>query len=247
MKSSLSPLVSLYQCAERLDRPRQGRPANTVHCPAISGCSMDVNRSPSASARPRHSSAAARALIGSPPDGGSDCLTQRGFAQGLAIVGRPGQIGGLGKVDSGCLRGVAYDQHGACVERCGDQRGVVELPRDRQCALRWIQAAGGRRQPRREGALVRPPRAPRPAGATSGAGRVGDGGVEQRQSVAEASTRDPKRLQRRREPQRRLDVGVFATPRERRPQIVDLDVGPVDQPLDAATRMSEPRSAAVSV
>jgi hypothetical protein len=53
---------------------------------------------------------------------------------------------------------------------------------------------------------------------------VGQGGVEPGQPFPEAP-RLPQRLQRGRQRQGQLDVGVFPAPRERGAQVVDLGVG----------------------
>ncbi len=54
---------------------------------------------------------------------------------------------------------------------------------------------------------------------------IGEGGVEPGQPFPEAAPRLPQRLQRGRQRQRQLDVGVFPAPPERGAQVVDLDVG----------------------
>ena len=54
---------------------------------------------------------------------------------------------------------------------------------------------------------------------------IGQGGVEPGQPFPEAAPREPQRLQRGRQRQRQLDVGVFPAPPERGAQVVDLDFG----------------------
>ena len=55
--------------------------------------------------------------------------------------------------------------------------------------------------------------------------QVGEGSVEPGQPFPDAAPCEPQRLQRRRQRQRELDIGVFAAPRERGAQVVDLGVG----------------------
>jgi hypothetical protein len=55
-----------------------------------------------------------------------------------------------------------------------------------------------------------------------------------------AAPRQPHRLQHRREPQREFDIGMFATPRKRRPQVLDLDFGLLDRAAIVSTRSPLP-------
>jgi hypothetical protein len=63
---------------------------------------------------------------------------------------------------------------------------------------------------------------------------LGEGGVEPGQPFPEVSQCQPHGLQRRRKRQRQLDVRVFAAPRERGAQVVDLDLGLLETPLIVA-------------
>jgi hypothetical protein len=56
---------------------------------------------------------------------------------------------------------------------------------------------------------------------------IGEDGVECRHAFKEAGPVHPQPLQRRNQAQRRLEVRLLETPRERRPDIVDLAFGPL--------------------
>jgi hypothetical protein len=72
--------------------------------------------------------------------------------------------------------------------------------------------------------LVRPS-AVRERGDCSVLGIGGEGGLKPSRALAEVSSRVPKRLQRRRQRQRELDVGILMAPRQCCTEIADLGFG----------------------
>jgi hypothetical protein len=76
---------------------------------------------------------------------------------------------------------------------------------------------------------------------------IRQGGVEPGQPLPEAAPRLPQRLQRGRERQRQVDLGVFTAPPERRAQVVDLDLGLLDKLLSAGASQGRERRVVITV
>ena len=183
----------------------------------------ELDLSPIASARSRPSSAAAhRDRV----TGGDRCarLPGQDLAEPPPIVQRPGEFDRLGEVLL-CQLGVVGGRQAAGGERPGEHGSVLDVAREHQGLLRPIQAVGGGRDRVKHRYVGQRPGAYR--GRHFGVLRdlVGEDSVEPRQPFPDASSRLPKRQQRRRQRQGQLDVRVLATPPKRGPQIVDLDFG----------------------
>jgi hypothetical protein len=157
-----------------------------------------------------------------------DCgggLLGEDLAEPPPIAQRPGQANRLGHVRAGRLRVEVAGDEAAGGQRPRQQGRVIDLARDRQGLLSPFRAVGGAHpdaERRAVGERPRPHRGRHP-GVVSVV--IRQGGVEPCPPFPEASPRMPQRQQRRRQRPGQFDVGVFAAPRERGANVVDLGFG----------------------
>ena len=217
-------------CADRAGQISPVRPC--IREPQC-GIARETNRSPIDSASSK------RFLAGRP---GRDHVTGLKRRDRLPVedLGQPpritdftGEVGRLVEIRPRHIDVVRTDRP-ACHERPYQQRRILEIAGDGQGLARLRRRSRSHR-PTPAGVALSASARPR-AGRMSAwsAASSASAASSQANPSSDVAARQPQRLQRRRQPQRQLDLTVFATPSESRAQVVDLGFGLIDPMLVTA-------------